>query len=246
MLRLNRVSFRYDVRESPIVYDCSLTVGDKEFVAVVGSSGCGKSTLLKVASGLMYSYLRRHEASHYTIDGEIRWNDVPISEPHSAFGYVPQNFAASLMPWLTAQSNVLEAVRKSASPKPDEERASDLLERSGIYDKRGLKVRQLSGGQQQRVAICRALVTQPMLVFMDEPFASLDRSLVPEITKLLQGLRNDYSISMLVVTHDQDHAMRFADKVIEIRGDKGRPEYGILNNGARAAGATSPTSPTSP
>jgi ABC-type nitrate/sulfonate/bicarbonate transport system ATPase subunit len=239
MLSLDDVFFWYDVRESPIVCDCSLTVGDKEFVAIVGGSGCGKSTLLKVASGLMYSYLRRHKSSHYKITGEIRWNNTPISEPHSAFGYVPQNFAASLMPWLTAERNVLEAVRKSETVDRDEERAANLLKHSGIYDKRNLKVRQLSGGQQQRVAICRALVTQPTLVFMDEPFANLDRALVPEITELIQGLREHFGVSLLVVTHDRDLAMRFADKVIEIRSGKGRPEYGIVKNVARAAGATS-------
>jgi len=108
-----------------------------------------------------------------------------------------------------------------------------LIRETGIVDAALLNIRQLSGGQQQRVAICRALVTKPRLLFMDEPFANLDPTLKPTMDELLFRLRRRYNLSVLMVTHDIEGAVRIADEVVGVKPGYSRPFYMSWRRGVK-------------
>jgi ABC-type nitrate/sulfonate/bicarbonate transport system ATPase subunit len=224
-LQVRELSFWFDERELPVVHRCSFDVAPNEFVAIMGASGCGKSTLLRIVSGLMHSYVTEYPESGYKLQGKVLWGGKPVRAPVAEFAYVPQNFSITLMPALTAEENVQLAVRAEGISQDKCAMAKHLMEQSNIYDQRGVKVRQLSGGQQQRVAICRALITRPRLLFMDEPFANLDPTLMPEMSKLLQTLSAESKNSLLFVTHDLSHAKQIANRIIVVDVRQGRPLY---------------------
>ena len=227
MLEMRKVRFWYQQEKPPLIYDCNLSVRPKEFLAIVGESGGGKTTLLHLCCGLLQAHMIQHPEYSYRYDGEVLFNGVPIKEPIPAFSYVPQRFQIGLHPMKTAEDNVLMAVSKDGVSAEERAHASELMELCGIIDQAQINVRRLSGGQQQRVAICRALITEPAMLFMDEPFANLDFTLKPDMGELLCSLRNRYNLSLLLVTHDIEGAVTLADNVIGIKQTYGRPQYQI-------------------
>lgn len=225
MLEIRNASFWYAVEHPPIVYDCNVSVGECEFVAVIGESGSGKSTLLRLACGLLQQSLRQRGESAGALLGTAEYFGDQIDRPHHSFGYVPQNFAAALVPSLNVIDNILLPARHGGIDVEEAARAQKLMELSGIAALADEFVYRISGGQKQRVAICRALINQPRVVFMDEPFANLDPSLRPEIGDLLKRLRTESSLAILFVTHDVSGAVRLADRIVGVRRLYGRPEY---------------------
>jgi NitT/TauT family transport system ATP-binding protein len=184
----------------------SFEVGGGEFVSILGASGCGKSTLLMMVCGL-----EPITAGRIFIGGEA------VARPRPDVGIIFQD--ATLLPWQTALQNVLfpiEIMRRSVAeyhPK-----ALELLALVGLKDFMHKKPAQLSGGMRQRVAICRALVHNPSLLLLDEPFSALDAITRDELNVALLDIWERYQQTAVFVTHSIREAVYLSDRVIVLGG----------------------------
>lgn len=179
-----------------------LEVCAEELVAVVGASGCGKSTLLKIVAGLVPASA-----------GEVRVHGTPVTGPAPDLGMVFQ--APTLLPWRTALDNVLLPIDlMGGRPQRYRDRARELLEQVGLADFVDRRPAELSGGMQQRVALCRALVHEPALLLMDEPFSALDEFTREALNDLLLELWRRRRKTILYVTHSVGEAVYLADRVV--------------------------------
>ena len=186
----------------------SLTVKAGELVAVMGPSGSGKSTLMHLLAAL-----DKPTGGMVTIAGQdigsLSDSDVTkLRRQH--IGFVFQFF--NLLPMLDAEENIRLPLT-IAGEKPDPEFFENLLKRVGLTDRRSHRPAELSGGQQQRVAIARALVSQPTVVFADEPTGNLDSKTGAEILELLRASAEELNQTMVMVTHDAN-AATIADRVM--------------------------------
>ena len=182
--------------------DASFVFEQGELVALLGPSGCGKTTLLRIVAGLIPKSA-----------GSVMIGGREVHEPLGDYGFVFQ--APSLMPWRNVLGNVLfpmEILRRS--DKAARKRALELLELVGLSGFLRARPHQLSGGMQQRVALCRALIHQPKLLLMDEPFGALDELTRLEMNDLLLRIRRETGASVLFVTHSISEAIYLSDKVI--------------------------------
>ena len=180
----------------------SFCVPQGQFVAILGPSGCGKSTLLMMVGGL--------EAA---TSGTISVGGTPITGPRTSIGIMFQD--STLLPWKSALDNVLFPIRVLKRPLGAyREAAQGLLERVGLDGFEHKKPHELSGGMRQRVAICRALVYDPDLLLMDEPFSALDAITRDEMNELLLELWQQYTKTALFVTHSIREAVFLADRVL--------------------------------
>jgi NitT/TauT family transport system ATP-binding protein len=182
--------------------DVTLTIEDGEFVSLLGPSGCGKSTLLKCVSGL-------EELTH----GELLVRGKPVDGPPPGLGMVFQRDL--LLDWRTVLDNVLiMAEFQGLDRRQQKPRAIALLERFGLAGFIDRHPWELSGGMRQRVAICRALLTEPQMLLMDEPFGALDAmtrdDLNVELTRIWQTARR----TVLFVTHSIAEAIFLSDRVV--------------------------------
>ena len=184
--------------------DCVVEEG--EFVSLLGPSGCGKSTLLMMVAGL-----------ETTTRGRIYAGDHLVAGPLEDIGIVFQD--PTLLPWRTTLDNVLFPIDVMRRPRAaDIERAKGLLDLVGLGHATQAKPRQLSGGMRQRAAICRALVTDPGLLLMDEPFSALDAITRDEMSLVLLDLWERYRKTVLFVTHSIREAVLLSDRVIVMGG----------------------------
>ncbi len=182
----------------------SFTVEDGEFVCVVGPSGCGKTTLLKCVAGLLHP-----------TRGEIVLRGKRVTAPPEEMALVFQEYGRSLMPWTSVRNNVVLPLRhKKLSRSERGELVEEALESVGLTRFNDHYPWQLSGGMQQRVAIARALAYQPSILLMDEPFASVDAQTRGDLEDLVLRVREEYSITILFVTHDIDESVYLADRVV--------------------------------
>jgi NitT/TauT family transport system ATP-binding protein len=183
--------------------DINLTIGAQEFVSIVGPSGCGKSTLLRVLAGLVKP-----------ISGEVSVLGQPVGARRSDVALVFQRPA--LLPWLNILDNILFPLRHMGRPvgAQDAERAMALLAMMGMADFAKLRPRELSGGMQQRVSICRALITDPLLLLMDEPFAALDALTRDELGAELSRICTQKPKAVVFVTHSIPEAVMLGDRVV--------------------------------
>ncbi len=233
MLEVSNVSFWYNEFEPPIVYKCSFCLPKGNIIAIVGESGGGKTTLLRLSSGLLQVQYENYPEYGYRIEGKVCFNKKEIDKPHHKFGYVPQNFHLGLIPALNARKNILLSATSYNTLDQNIKRMEQLLRYFGISDVSHLKIKQLSGGQQQRVTICRTLLTEPEVLFMDEPFANLDLSLKHGISNLLLKFRDQNNLSLLLVTHDIEAALFLADKVLGMKRGYGLPQYQWWDNNGK-------------
>ena len=185
-------------------------VADGEFVAVVGPSGCGKSTLLKILAGLLpYS------------SGSARLRGTPIEGPRRDIGVVFQ--APVLFPWRTVLGNaLLPADVQSLGRAEAERRARDLLALVGLAEFEQRYPWELSGGMQQRVAIVRALVHDPAILLMDEPFGALDAMTREQMNLELQRIWMERRKTVLFITHSIAEAVFLGDRVFVMTPRPGR------------------------
>jgi NitT/TauT family transport system ATP-binding protein len=184
------------------VSSVSFSVSPGQFVAILGPSGCGKSTLLMMVGGL-----------ESVTAGRIVINGTPMTGPRTSIGVMFQD--STLLPWKSALDNVLFPIRILKRPTDDYyDSAHRLLDRVGLHGFAGKKPHELSGGMRQRVAICRALVYDPELLLMDEPFSALDAITRDEMNELLLDLWQQYTKTALFVTHSIREAVMLADRVL--------------------------------
>jgi len=199
------------------VEDISLQVGEGEFIAIVGPSGCGKSTFMKLATGL-----------RMPSRGTIRIGGAPVTGPLKISGMAFQ--APSLLPWRTTLDNVLlpleivEPYRSSLRARRKEyaERARELLASVGLAGYADKYPWQLSGGMQQRASICRALVHEPKMLLLDEPFGALDAFTREELWCALRDLHAAKRFNVILVTHDLRESVFLADTVYCMSRSPGR------------------------
>ena len=198
--------------------EVSLTLGDQEFVSVVGASGCGKSTLLSIIAGL--------EAP---TSGEASIQGDPIRGPGRDRGVVFQS--ATLLPWLTAIDNVVFALRgeRGMSRRERVDRARDVLSQVGLAGFEDSYPAQLSGGMQQRVALARSLAYGPEVLLMDEPFGALDALTRRTMQELLTTVWERNRMTVMLITHDIEEAVFLSDRVVAMtpRPGKVRAEFDI-------------------
>ena len=188
--------------EVEAIRQLSFDVADGEFLSLLGPSGCGKSTLLMMIAGLIDPTA-----------GEIRIKDAKVAGPRREIGVVFQS--PVLLPWRTVLQNVLFPIELLKLPRRQyEPRAMDLLRMTKIDEFSGLLPRQLSGGMRQRVAICRALVHDPSILLMDEPFSALDAITRDEMAVELQRIWQANRKTVIFVTHSIREAAFLSDRVL--------------------------------
>lgn len=213
MISLNRVTRIFNSRDGDQVtalQDVSLEIGRNEFITLVGPSGCGKSTLLRIVAGLILP-----TAGRASIGG------AAITEPRPETGIVFQ--APTLLPWASVLDNVLFPLRMMHRiDSTSTDKAMALLKLVGLAGFEGKSPRELSGGMQQRVAICRALVHDPDILLMDEPFGALDALTREEMTMELLRIWSERPKTVLFVTHSITEAVVLADRVVVMSLRPGR------------------------
>ena len=185
-----------------------LTVRSGELVAVMGPSGSGKSTLMHILAGLDTPTSGTVSIAGTEIAGLSDKKLTHLRRDH--VGFVFQFF--NLLPMLDAEENVVLPL-SIAGKKPDKAWLDDLLERTGLNNRRSHRPSELSGGQQQRVAIARALVTRPTIVFADEPTGNLDSKTSGEILELVRSMVDEYGQTTVMVTHEA-RAAAIADRIL--------------------------------
>ena len=205
-LRVAKLRKRYG--GMPVIGGVDLEVGPSEIVAVVGPSGCGKSTLLRLVAGL---------DMHYS--GEITVADTLVCGPDPRVGLVFQE--PRLFPWLTVAENVAFGLRDADAPH-SRELVRETLETVGLTAFAAALPKQLSGGMAQRAALARALVTEPQVLLLDEPFSSLDAFTRMRLQDHLLTAWTRYRPTLLLVTHDLDEAVYLADRVVLLSERPGR------------------------
>jgi NitT/TauT family transport system ATP-binding protein len=217
-VEIDRVSLAYgrDGSGTLALSDTSLTINRGEFIAVVGPSGCGKSTLLKLVSGLALA-----------TSGRVVVAGHPVAGPLKICGMAFQN--ATLLPWRTTLDNILlplEIVEPHARTHRRDRaqnvaRAKEILATVGLAGFEDKYPWQLSGGMQQRSSLCRALIHEPDLLLLDEPFGALDAFTREDLWGVLQTLWLKKKPTVILVTHDLREAVYLADTVYVISARPG-------------------------
>ncbi|MBB3212545.1 NitT/TauT family transport system ATP-binding protein [Herbaspirillum sp. Sphag1AN] len=212
-----RVFLSYDDSDAFAVEDISLQTRHGEFIAIVGPSGCGKSTFMKLATGL-----KKPTRGSIAIDGK------PVTGPLKIVGMAFQ--APTLLPWRTTLDNVLlpleivEPYRHDFRKNREQyvERAMQLLRTVGLEAYADKFPWQLSGGMQQRASICRALIHEPKMLLLDEPFGALDAFTREELWCVLRDLWTQRQFNVILVTHDLREAAFLADTIYVMSKHPGR------------------------
>lgn len=214
-VHVDRVSktFRNPAGEQfTVLSDISLTLGQGEIVALLGSSGCGKSTLLNIIAGLQAA-----DTGSITVEGRAV---SPRQMP--SIGYVFQE--DRLLPWRTALRNVTFSLEAGSTPRAERlargRKALDLMNLGDNFC--DVFPHQLSGGMRSRVALARALVTDPTILLMDEPFGRLDALTRQQMHSELLRVKELFGMSIIFVTHDVDEAVTLADRIIVLSPRPGR------------------------
>ena len=194
------LSKRFD---NTVIYDkFDLDIPRGELISIFGPNGCGKSTLINIIAGLVLA-----DAGQVLFDGML------ISE--IKFGYVFQNYREALFPWLRAFDNICYPLKIMKVPLEERRaRTEKLVARLGIKLNLDLFPYQMSGGQQQLVSIMRALVVEPEILFLDEPFSALDYEMTLFMREQLQRLFMESGTTMVLVSHDLEEAVYLADRVL--------------------------------
>ncbi len=214
MIELKNVKKTFSVGNNsvPVLEDINLSIKKGDFVSIMGPSGSGKSTLLYLMGGL-----------DEVTDGEIHINNQDIRKlsdkeqskmRRKDIGFVFQFY--NLIPNLTVEENImLPALLDGANKKQLKKKVDELLELVGLTERRKHTPRELSGGQQQRTAIARALITDPEIIFADEPIGNLDSKSGLEILNLLKKINKEKNTTIIMVTHSEESS-KFGNRVIRI------------------------------
>ena len=206
-IELDNVACTFISKDAPgqrytAVQHVSLTVGDGEFVSVVGPTGCGKSTLLNVAAGLLAPS-----------EGSVRIFGQPLDGINARAGYMFQS--ESLMPWRTALDNVMAGLQFRGIPDHEaREQAEAWLRRVGLGGFGDRYPHQMSGGMRKRASLAQTLVMDPDIILMDEPFSALDIQTRQLMENEVLQLWAEKKKAVLFITHDLDEAIAMSDRVV--------------------------------
>lgn len=193
-----------------VLSDMSLQVGSREIVSIVGPSGCGKTTLLRCVGGL-----------NQLNGGEIRIDGQLVEKPLPIVSMVFQHFG--LFPWRNLWSNIAYGLKLRGTSKDEiERRVSEAIELVGLKGFEKSYPHQLSGGMQQRAGLARALVMEPKLLLMDEPFSAIDAQTREQLQFELLRIWDARPTAMMFVTHSIDEAVLMGDRVVVLAG---RPSH---------------------
>ena len=190
----------------------SYDVAEGHFVSIVGPSGVGKTTLLRLLTGLASP-----------TGGEIHVRGERLSSSPEGLAVVLQDYTRSLMPWLTVAKNISLPLRRAKmSRSAVQERVQESLAEVGLTGTERSYPWQLSGGMQQRASICRALIHEPRMLLLDEPFGALDAFTREELWNVLRDLWTEQRFNVILVTHDLREAAYLADTVYVMSKRPGR------------------------
>lgn len=219
LVELDNVSMAYGRGAQAVraVENVTLSVNKGEFIAVVGPSGCGKSSLMKLISGL-----------HPPASGKLTIEGKPVNGPLRSVGMAFQN--SNLLPWRNAVDNVLlpleivppHRARMRRERRQYRDKAVQLLNSVGLTGFTEKFPWELSGGMQQRTSICRALIHEPEILMLDEPFGALDAFTREELWCALRDIQAERNVTVMLVTHDLREAVFLSDTVYVMSNRPGR------------------------
>lgn len=205
LIQLKNVTQQFFSTENhslPIIKDLDLSLYDGEFVSVVGPSGCGKSTLLNLIAGFLPP-----------TSGQLFMRDQIIIGPDKSRGVVFQS--PTLYPWLSVEQNIAYGPKRQKLPSEEiKQKVATLIEQVGLIGSETKYPFELSGGMKQRVSIARAMVNEPELLLMDEPFSALDAITRRNLQALLRGLWQKSHQSIFMITHDIEEALTLSTRVL--------------------------------
>jgi nitrate/nitrite transport system ATP-binding protein len=189
----------------------NLTVGEKEYVSVIGHSGCGKSTLVRIVAGL-----ERATSGLVTLEGKA------IRKPGAERMMVFQGY--SLLPWLTVRENIrlaVDEVLKTANNSEKTSVVNEHIEMVNLTPAADKYPQELSGGMKQRVGVARALATRPKMLLLDEPFGALDALTRPKLQQQVLDIWEHHRQAVMMITHDVDEAIFMSDRVVMMTNGPG-------------------------
>lgn len=205
IIKVDKMSFGY-FSPNDVLKNINLNIEEKDFVCIVGENGSGKSTLIKCILGL-----------NKVEKGKI--------EVKSRIGYLPQiaeiqnNFPATIEE-IVLSGTILNNVKKIFYSKEDKRISEDIMKKLEIYDIRKKCFYELSGGQRQRVLIARALTATDKIIILDEPTNGLDSKIATGIYKILSKLNKENGLTIIMISHDIDRALKYATRVVELENGK--------------------------
>jgi NitT/TauT family transport system ATP-binding protein len=211
-IEIRNVTVQFSTKNKTTVAlkDVSFDVRPREFVSIVGPSGCGKSTLLKLVAGLVRPS-----------SGELRLRGQTIRSTSSEIGFVFQK--AALLEWRSVRRNItLQGEMRHMAKREVERRSTELMEMTGLLDFANAMPHELSGGMQQRVALCRALLHQPSVLLMDEPFGALDALTRESMNVELRRIWRETQTTIVLVTHSVAEAVYLSDRVVAMTARPGQ------------------------
>ena len=205
--------FEVDGKKVQALEDINLSIRKGEFISLVGASGCGKSTLLRIIGGL-----------ETKTDGTVEYDGKEITGCSEARGMAFQE--SRLFPWLTVEKNILFGLpyneKKKLSKAEQKDKAAHYLELVGLADFSRAYPNQLSGGMQQRVSIARALIENPEILLLDEPFGALDALTRIHMQEEIQRIWQHEKKTMILVTHDIEEAVYLGDRIVVLSSRPGK------------------------
>ncbi len=210
-----RHAYQTETGPLPVLDGLEISVDEGGFVAVVGPSGCGKSTLTRLIAGLM-----RPDTGEVWLHGDI------VKSPRATVGMAFQN--PVLLEWRSILKNVtlpLEIVPTKLSKAEQEDRARYLLSLVGLEGFEDKRPSELSGGMRQRASLCRALVHQPEVLILDEPFGALDAFTREDLWQTMHKVKEKEPFTGVLITHDLRESIFLADQVVVLSGRPARTQY---------------------
>ena len=211
-ITINNLTVTFSSKRATVtaIDDVDLRVADGEFVSIAGPSGCGKSTLLKVVAGLTKS-----------TSGTVRLRGKSVDGPQREIGYVFQR--AALLEWRSVRKNILLQAEMRGMPRQVAQRRCDqLIDMTGLTGFEKALPYELSGGMQQRVSLCRALLHEPSVLLMDEPFGALDALTREKMNVELHRIWRETGTTVVLVTHSVAEAVYLANRVVVMSPRPGR------------------------
>jgi len=190
----------------------SFDIAEREFICILGSSGCGKTTLLNIMGGFLKP-----------TSGSLLIEGMPVERPVPRYLSIFQDY--KLLPWRTVRKNIelgFEAAKHKLPQSEIDRRVDEQIKSVGLVGFEDYSPTEISGGMKQRVAIARALVLEPKILFMDEPFGALDTMTRDDLRRYFRTLLKKTGQTVVMVTHNLNEALSFADKVIIMHPNPGR------------------------